>query len=433
MNSPKVFVSYTHDSEAHKDRVYELSDRLRSEGVDCHIDQYEDSPPEGWARWMHNQIQDSDYVLVVCTETYKRRFEGREAVGKGVGAKWEGAIITQHLYESEGRNSKFIPVVVSFEDVNHIPLELRQGTWYVLDTEEGYNDLYYRLTDQRRRVKRELGQLRALPTLERKQDFHPIDTQKIPDNPAQKVEAKMTSMILIISPEGHPQFFDASRIERAETISMTLVPENAREAAAIEALRKPTREPVGVAYGMSAVFGQIKSVKQVVEGGREVWHLELQPDDSYSRGSVMSEYNFSGYSPDDVAEMRAKRILLDEKLHGAHPRRMNDLGMGMLEHAVEGYGSRYQVLQSPFPGLYKAVKGKTDEFLEAAKLYAVLLLLLTNTVEQIHKLDLKMKNEKELSVNFAGVRARQYTNSEPHPIKVKGVCVLVEVEDDDDA
>src|SRR5947209_9539695 len=260
MNSPKVFISYTHDSGSHKDRVYELSDRLRAEGVDCHIDQYEDSPPEGWARWMHNQIQDSDYVLVVCTETYKRRFEGKEAVGKGVGSKWEGAIITQHLYESEGRNSKFIPIVFSFDDVNHIPLELRQGTWYVLDTEEGYNDLYYRLTDQRRRVKRELGQLRALPTLERKQDFHSTATQKTIDKPAQKVEAKTTSMILIISPEGHPQFFDASHIERAETISMTLVPENAREAAAIEALRKPVREPVGVAYGMSAVFAQIKSV-----------------------------------------------------------------------------------------------------------------------------------------------------------------------------
>src|SRR2546421_200342 len=142
-----------------------------------------------------------------------------------------------------------------------------------------------------RRVKRELGQLRALPTLERKQDFHPTENHRTPNKPAQKAEAKSTSMILIVSPEGHPQFFDASRIERAETISMSLVPENAREAAAIEALRKPTREPVGVAYGMNAVFAQIKSIKQVVEGGREVWHLELQPDDNSSRWSVMSEYN----------------------------------------------------------------------------------------------------------------------------------------------
>lgn len=433
MNSPRVFISYTHDSEAHKDRVYELSDRLRAEGVDCHLDQYEDSPPEGWARWMHNQIQDSDYVLVVCTAIYKRRFEGRGAVGKGAGAQWEGAIITQHLYESEGRNSKFIPVIFSFDEVNHIPLELRQGTWYILNSEEGYNDLYYRLTDQRRRVKRELGQLRALPPLERKQGFHPGAAQKRPEEPAQKAEAKATSMILIVSPEGLPLFFDALRIERAETISMTLVPETARESAAIEALRKPAREPVGVAYGMNAVFAQIKSVKQVVEGGREVWHLELQPDESDSRGSVSSEYNFSGYSPGVVAEMRAKRILLDEKLQGTHPRRMNDLSMGILEYAVAGYGSRYPVLQSPFPALYKAAKGKTDEFLEAARLHAVLLLLLTNTVEQIHRLDLKMKSERELSVNFAGQRAHQYTNQDPYPIKVKGVCLLVEEAEDDEA
>ena len=104
--------------------------------------------------------------------------------------------------------------------------------------------------------------------------------------------------------------------------------------------------------------------------------------------------------------------------------------MGMLEHAVEGYGSRYQVLQSPFPILYKTAKGKTDEFLEAAKLHAILLLLLTNTVEQIHRLDLKMKSETELEVRFEGQRARQYTNQEPLHIKVKGVCVLREEDDE---
>ena len=43
---PKVFISYSWDSDKHKDRVLELSDRLRREGVDCQIDQYEDFPSE---------------------------------------------------------------------------------------------------------------------------------------------------------------------------------------------------------------------------------------------------------------------------------------------------------------------------------------------------------------------------------------------------
>jgi len=45
-----VFISYSHDSREHMDRVLELSNRLRADGIDCHIDQYEMSLPEGWPR-----------------------------------------------------------------------------------------------------------------------------------------------------------------------------------------------------------------------------------------------------------------------------------------------------------------------------------------------------------------------------------------------
>jgi len=65
--APKVFISYTHDSPEHIDRVLSLANRLRVEGVDCQLDQYEQSPPEGWPRWMERQIEWADFVLVVCT------------------------------------------------------------------------------------------------------------------------------------------------------------------------------------------------------------------------------------------------------------------------------------------------------------------------------------------------------------------------------
>jgi hypothetical protein len=45
---PRVFISYSHDSDKHRDRVLELADRLRADGVDAMIDQYIQSPPEGW-------------------------------------------------------------------------------------------------------------------------------------------------------------------------------------------------------------------------------------------------------------------------------------------------------------------------------------------------------------------------------------------------
>ena len=166
---PRVFLSYSHDSREHKDRVLDLSDRLRADGIDCHLDEYEESPPEGWPRWMVNQIKSAAFVLVVCTQDYERRFSGMEDTGRGLGVKWEGAIITQELYNAEARNTIFIPVLFSPNDSAYIPIVLQGATRYEPNTDEGYNALYRRLTGQPHAQKPELGKIRPMPPRERKQ------------------------------------------------------------------------------------------------------------------------------------------------------------------------------------------------------------------------------------------------------------------------
>ena len=91
----EVFVSYSHDTPEHISAVRELSDRLREDGIDCILDQYEHSPPEGWPRWMDGKIRACRYVLMVCTEAYCRRVMGTEAPGVGHGVQWEGNLIYQ--------------------------------------------------------------------------------------------------------------------------------------------------------------------------------------------------------------------------------------------------------------------------------------------------------------------------------------------------
>jgi tetratricopeptide (TPR) repeat protein len=168
----RLFISYSHDSAERLDRVWDLSERLRYDGIDCRIDQHEFSPPEGWPRWCRNQVQESQFVLVVCTENYKQRYEGKAPSGEGKGAKWEGFIITLDLYEAEGRNTKFIPVVFSSQDAQHVPLELRAATRYDLSAPEAYEDLFRQLTNQPARKKSPVaGQVRAMPALARKQQF----------------------------------------------------------------------------------------------------------------------------------------------------------------------------------------------------------------------------------------------------------------------
>jgi hypothetical protein len=90
-----------------------------------------------------------------------------------------------------------------------------------------------------------------------------------------------------------------------------------------------------------------------------------------------------------------------------------------------GYGPRLQVKSSPFPALFSALKGSASGFLAAAKLYAVLQLLLTNTVESIHRLDLRLQGKGKLSVKFEGQRAPRYSNQPAHIIKVEGTCSLL--------
>ena len=168
---PKAFISYSHDSVEHKRRVRALSDRLRREGIDSNIDQYEQAPSEGWPRWMERQIEEADFVLIVCTEAYERRFRGLEEPGRGLGGNWEGTILTQHLYDTQAQNTRFIPVLFSSQDEPYIPVVLRGTTRYRLDTEEGYVKLYRHLTAQPETQRPELGQRRVLPPLNSEHDF----------------------------------------------------------------------------------------------------------------------------------------------------------------------------------------------------------------------------------------------------------------------
>ncbi|MDP3910121.1 MAG: TIR domain-containing protein [Gemmatimonadales bacterium] len=158
-----MFISYSHDSPEHIRAVLELANRLREEGVDCVLDQYESSPPEGWLRWMDSKIRDAKYVILVCTETYHKRVMGEEESGAGHGVRWEGNLIYQHFYDAGTLNTKFVPIVTRSVDKRFVPNPLRGSTVYVLDATGGYDDLYARLTGTAGAAKPPLGKRRALP------------------------------------------------------------------------------------------------------------------------------------------------------------------------------------------------------------------------------------------------------------------------------
>jgi hypothetical protein len=131
-NAPLVFVSYAHESDATRKQVTELVADLRSHGVDAHFDRdVNGTPSEGWPAWMERQLAQADFVLVICSPAYLRRYNDREAPGIGKGAIWEGAIIRQQMYESAGNNTKFAAVLFDREHEAHKPAPLRPHTHYI--------------------------------------------------------------------------------------------------------------------------------------------------------------------------------------------------------------------------------------------------------------------------------------------------------------
>ena len=122
-----VFISYAHESEAFRAEVKELADWIASHGIMVVSDhEYGNRPPKlGWKAWMQQGIEDAAVVLVVCSPKYKARFEKREVPGQGKGVAWEGAIITQDLYDASLCNEKFYPILPDAGDYENVPKVLR--------------------------------------------------------------------------------------------------------------------------------------------------------------------------------------------------------------------------------------------------------------------------------------------------------------------
>jgi tetratricopeptide (TPR) repeat protein len=160
----KVFISYSHDSAEHNERVLQFSNALRNHGVDAELDRYHVRPPKGWPHWCEEQLrpENSTFVLMICTEIYLKRIEDKVPADEGRGVFWEGAIIYDYLYDEKG-NTRFIPVLFADGNTSFIPIPIRNHTRYrvvAFDlTDAGYQDLYRELTGQPLVTKPPLGEV----------------------------------------------------------------------------------------------------------------------------------------------------------------------------------------------------------------------------------------------------------------------------------
>jgi hypothetical protein len=105
MNPPIVFISYSHDSEAHKAWVLKLATALRANGVDAILDIWDLKPGQDTAAFMADGISRADRVILICSAPYVLKAE------KGTGGVgYERLIVTAEIVQKID-TKKFIPVI----------------------------------------------------------------------------------------------------------------------------------------------------------------------------------------------------------------------------------------------------------------------------------------------------------------------------------
>jgi hypothetical protein len=174
-NSPRLFISYSHDDARHSERVLALAQTLNHEGVDTEIDQYHQDKLIDWPRWCAEQLrpENSNFVLMICSAEYKRRLENRVQFDEGRGVFWEGALISRELYHTKS-NERFIPVLLEDEPEDSLPAIISTWTHFrvrhfgISSDDPGYTGLYRLLTAQPRVKKEKTGIIKVLSPIAQK-------------------------------------------------------------------------------------------------------------------------------------------------------------------------------------------------------------------------------------------------------------------------
>ena len=149
---PTAFISYSWDSDRHREWVRRFAADLRSRGVDAWLDQWDVQLGDDVTAFMERGITQADYVLFVCTEPFAAKANGRRS---GVG--YEQSIVTAELLNSQPPRGRFVCVLRSGTPSLAIPRYMQARLWVDLRDDVEYSrgleqllvHMFQRYDDQR--------------------------------------------------------------------------------------------------------------------------------------------------------------------------------------------------------------------------------------------------------------------------------------------
>lgn len=189
--------------------------------------------------------------------------------------------------------------------------------------------------------------------------------------------------------------------------------------------------PIPFAYANDAWVVTVKDVEMVSEAKGQLWTISLTPQDVEYGGGVMEmALNMGGrhYSPDDIAKLRAGRILLNNPppLGDKAPPGSDQalLEGALLESHIQGVNTPASAKDCIIRAVYREYKDQPRLFLQLARLAAIYFLKASGVVEQVRRLTLGPIKKGKVHVVFQGVRRKKYSNVDPVVIDLEGDCPL---------
>jgi hypothetical protein len=138
-NAPRLFISYSHDDQAHKDWVLMLATRLVANGVDVLLDQWDMRLGSDLPRFMETGLSGADRVLAVCSTAYvDKSNRGQGGVG------YEKMVLTGQLMRDITAD-RIIPVIRNNASSDVLPTFLLSRLYVDFRAEEVFEARYAEL------------------------------------------------------------------------------------------------------------------------------------------------------------------------------------------------------------------------------------------------------------------------------------------------
>jgi hypothetical protein len=198
--------------------------------------------------------------------------------------------------------------------------------------------------------------------------------------------------------------------------TLVLQPDDPTDAPFLHGLRTSTHQLL-IALKHNVALCRISEVQHEFTAGADQWTIHLRIERFDFTPSM--EMGMNNLSADQIAEQRARRILLNEN----PSRDTNDWNEAAVEALMRGLQTPLQAKASPFPALYILFGSDPVRFLETAWITAAMTLKAAGVVAEVTTLDLALEGT-QLRIKFTGKRHKQYSNQPPTTINVNGYCAL---------